>query len=417
MARRRGVLASLVQIQREAERERERRARAAAQGQRGAERAAAARGRAAVQDQKARDRLYAEERTREAAENTALLDQQVEVLQNVLAATLAVDDHLDLEALKAAPVIPAFDPAGVGSAPVAPEASAFAVESPSTLGRVFAGAKHAARAQQVQAEYQKALDAHAVATQRHAERVNEARRRHDADVARQREEHRQHVEQVEQLQRGLAERQPDAVVRYLDLVLEAAQYPDGFPHSWRLAYASNSGHLTIDYELPGPDVVPTEKTYKYVKATDSVTASPRPAAQVRSLYTELLRQTALRVVHEVLEADRRALVHTVVLNGYVSGADPATGRQVRHCLVALATSRERFLDVDLSRVDTAACLAHLEARISKDPTKLQAVESIVLDGALQADATLDTESDVQDDVASTAPVGQARSTSGASVPA
>ncbi len=393
MARRRGVLATFVQIQREADRDREGRARAAAKGQRDAERAAAARSRASVQDQKVRDRLYAEERTREAAEDTAHLDQQVEVLQNVLAATLAVDDHLDLEALKQAPFAPAFDPSTAGPPPLAPEAWDFAVEGPSTLGRLLSGAKHAARAQQGQADYQKALDAHNVATQQHTKRLEEARRRHEADAARQAEEHRQHVEQVSELQRGLAERRPDAVVRYLDLVLEAAEYPDGFPHSWRLGYAAGSGHLTIDYELPTLDVVPADKSYKYAKSTDSLTASPRPAAQVRSVYTEVLRQTALRVVHEVLEADRAAVVRTVVFNGYVSGTDPATGREVRPCVVALATSRERFLDIDLARVDTVACLAHLEARVSKDPSKLQAVQPIVLEGSLQADYTLDTESE------------------------
>ena len=38
-----------------------------------------------------------------------------------------------------------------------------------------------------------------------------------------------------------------------------------------------------------------------------------------------------------------------------------------------------------------ACLAHLEARVSKDPGKLQAVEPIVLTGSLEADYTLDTD--------------------------
>jgi len=126
---------------------------------------------------------------------------------------------------------------------------------------------------------------------------------------------------------------------------------------------------------------------------------------VRTIYAEVLRQTALRVVHEVLEADRAAAVRTVVFNGYVSGTDPATGREVRPCLVALATSRERFLDVDLARVDTVACLAHLEARVSKDPSKFQAVEPIVLEGSLQADYTLDTESEA-DQARTAAPASQ-----------
>ncbi len=393
MARRRGVLATFVQLQREAEQERERRARATLKSQREADRAAAARTRATVQDQKLRDRLYAEDRTREAAEDTTQVERQVEVLQSVLAATLRVDDHLDLEALKQPPPNPVFDPRAAGAPPSPPREEDFAVEGPSAMGRVFAASKHAARAEQRQTEYQKALDDHWVAAQRHAQRLEEARLRHETDVARQTQEHRQHVEEVSELQRGLATRQPEAVVRYLDLVLEAAEYPDGFPHSWRLAYASASGHLTIEYELPRVDVVPNDKAYKYVKSSDTITPSARPAAQVRSIYAEVLRQTALRVVHEVLEADRGGAVRTVVFNGYVNDTDPATGREIRPCLVSLATSRERFLDVELARVDTVACLAHLEARVSKDPSKLQPCEPIVLTGSLEADYTSDNESE------------------------
>jgi stress response protein SCP2 len=391
MARRRGVLATLVQMQREAERERERRARAAARSQRDANRAAAARNRAAMQDHKLRDRLYAETRTREAAEDTAQVECQIEVLQSVLATTLRVDDYLDLEALKRPPQHPVFDPLSVGAPPSPPSDCDFAVAGPSGLGRVFGTSKHAALVEQRQAEYQRALNDYRVAAQRHAQRLEEARLRHEADVARQAEEHRQHVKEVSALQRDLAARQPEAVVRYLDLVLEAAEYPDGFPHSWRLAYAAASGHLAIEYELPRVDVVPSDKAYKYVKSSDTITPTARPAAQVRSVYAEVLRQTALRVVHEALEADRGGAVRTVVLNGYVHDTDPATGREVRRCLLALATSRERFLDIDLARVNTVDCLVHLEARISKDPSKLLAVESIVLTGSLEADYTLDTD--------------------------
>lgn len=74
-------------------------------------------------------------------------------------------------------------------------------------------------------------------------------------------------------------------------MLEAAEYPDGFPHSWRLAYAAASGHLAIEYEFPRVDLVPTDKAYKYVKSSDTITPSARPPAQIRSIYTEVLRQT------------------------------------------------------------------------------------------------------------------------------
>jgi hypothetical protein len=94
MARRRGVVATLVQIQREAERDRQRRARDAAKAQRDAERAAAARSRAAIQDQKLRDRMYAEDRAREAAEETAQLEQLFLTWLGVISSTIVIDVFL-----------------------------------------------------------------------------------------------------------------------------------------------------------------------------------------------------------------------------------------------------------------------------------------------------------------------------------
>lgn len=122
MARRKGFLATMAQIQREAERDRAQRARIAARNERDAQRAAT---RAAIQDRQQRDRLYIEDRVRQAAEDTAQLEQEVEALQGILAATLDVDDFLDLEALKQPPTFPSFDPLVAGAPPRPPDPSAF----------------------------------------------------------------------------------------------------------------------------------------------------------------------------------------------------------------------------------------------------------------------------------------------------
>lgn len=237
-------------------------------------------------------------------------------------------------------------------------------------------------------KHQAAAERHHRATQLHAERVQSAHREHLARVAAMRVDHQNRVQEINTLQRGLAEKRPEAVIRYLDLVLESAVYPDGFPHSWTLRYTSSSGLLHIDYQLPTVDVVPKVKAFKYAKSAGTVNTTARPATQIRAVYASVVQQTALRVVHEILESDRQALVKTVVFNGRVHSTDPATGRNVRRCLIAVATTRERFLEVDLSRIDTSACLEHLEARVSKDPSKLIAVEPIELAGLLEADLTV-----------------------------
>ena len=377
MARRRGLVASIARMQREAERARAVRERDAARRARDAQRSQAARARERVADQKERARLYALSRAEEVAGDTAELEAEVAALEGVLASTLDVDDYLDLETLKQPLVLPQFEPRVAAVRP-APRLEVFLPDAPSGLGRAFGGgARHQERVQQAHAAFERAAAAHQVQLQAHGRDIEAARRRHDAEVARLTVEHREQVEQVTQLQRGLAAGLPEALVGYLDLVLEAAAYPDGFPHAWRLAYTPETRQLVVEYELPAREVVPAAKAYRYVKSSDTVTAVARSQAQVRALYSSVVAQTALRVVHEVLESDRAGRVASVVLNAHVTATDPGTGRPVRPCLVALGTTRSRFMELDLRRVDPAACLRHLEARVSRDPAALVPVEPMV----------------------------------------
>lgn len=378
MARRRGLVASIARMQREAERARAVRERDAARRARDAQRSQAARARERVADQKERARLYAVARAEEVAGDNADLEAEVAALEGVLASTLDVDDFLDLETLKQPLVLPQFDPSVAGAVRPAPRLEEFLPDAPSGLGRAFGGAaRHQERVQQAQAAFERAAAAHQVQLQAHGREFEAVRRRHDAEVARLTDEQREQIEQVTALQRGLAAGLPEAVVGYLDLVLEAAAYPDGFPHAWRLAYTPETRQLVVEYELPAREVVPVAKAYRYVKSSDTVTAVARSQAQIRALYSSVVAQTALRVVHEVLESDRAGRVASVVLNAHVTATDPGTGRPVRPCLVALGTTRSRFMELDLRRVDPAACLRHLEARVSRDPAALVPVEPMV----------------------------------------
>ncbi len=263
MARRSGVVSTLVRMQREAERQRVRQARAAAQSQRAA---AAARTRAAVQDQKLRARMYAEDRTREAADDTAQVEHQVEILQSVLAATLRVDDYLGPRGPRRNPRRTRYSTHSQSERLHHPPPQA---TSQSRARRPSGGCSPPRSMPLGPSSDRPSTNKPFTVTGPRRNSTRSGWKRRASNMTRtspvRREEHRKQVEEVSALQRGLAARQPEAVVRYLDLVLEAAEYPDGFPHSWRLAYAAGSGHLAIEYELPRVDVVPTDKSYRYVK--------------------------------------------------------------------------------------------------------------------------------------------------------
>jgi restriction system protein len=61
----------------------------------------------------------------------------------------------------------------------------------------------------------------------------------------------------------------------------------------------------------------------------------------------------------------------------VESVDRGTGRDVKTCVVTLRTTRDHFLQIDLRRVEPAACLKALNASVSKSPTELAPVRPVL----------------------------------------
>ena len=183
--------------------------------------------------------------------------------------------------------------------------------------------------------------------------------------------------EIDELRARLDAAEPEAIVDYFSLVLEQSAYPDGFSKTHRLAFVPESRQLVVEYELSPISVVSAIKSYRYVKARDAIDESPRPAAQVKRLYSLVVAQTALRSLHELFQADRDAKIETIVFNGYVDTIDPATGKAIKPHLVTVRVSRDAFLELDLANVEPLACSKGLNASVSKSPSELVPVRPIL----------------------------------------
>ncbi|URN06358.1 restriction endonuclease [Actinomadura madurae] len=370
-------MATVARMQREAESAAAARRRAEAAAQREAARARAAYERARAADEKERKRLYFEARVAEVAAQNESLAQRLEELDSILVSGLRTATRFNLNRLKEKPNVKPFDPGPAGHPEPPPWQEAFLPPPQTGVAKLFGGARHEEQVRQGQLNYQRACAEHAQREQarqatlsrlqqEHSRRTNEAEER----------ARRQHAE-VETFKRDLAEGRPDAVAAYFDLVLNAVSHPDGFPAKWRMAYVPESAQLVVEYDLPTIEVVPTVKTYRYVKTSDSVTETRRAAAQIKSQYTSVISQVALRVVRDLFEADTAGHVTAIVFNGMVDTIDAATGRPVRPCLLTLRTTRESFSELDLARVEPAACLKHLGAGVSRNSAELSPVRPVL----------------------------------------
>jgi len=407
MTRRRVSLYARAQAQRNAEKQRLTQMRAQAQAQtqaaRAAEKAQKAYLNAQIADQKERARLYTESRVAQVALQNEQLESVIAQLERLLTESLANDEFINFEKLKQAPIIPYFNPGPLAVAEPPPVQQRYFPPELSGLQKFLPGAKekHAQEMAKAQERYQMDTNAHAAREAVRQQRLIEARAMYDHQVAETRQQVAAQHAEIDAFQRDFATGAPPAIVEYFSMVLNASSYPENFPQHAKLAYIPESKQLVVEYDLPSLEIVLGVGSYKYVKAKDEVTETVRPLAQRKALYSSVIAQVTLRTLKELFKADRTGYVETIVFNrentritkfynddrtgyvetivfnGYVDTIDKGTGRPLRTCLVTLRTSRDIFMQLDLSRVDPLACLKVLNASVSKSPAELVPVRPVL----------------------------------------
>lgn len=414
MARKRGFFAELqyqqqlaekqrLQAQRSQARDYARAVREAELAQQRAERATTAALRASLADQKAAEkeakRLHLEA---QAAEVEALNSQLVEAadeLGSILEATLSVDDYVDLEQLRATAEHPPFTrgdlerptpdvvPIPAPAEPVFKEP-----EAPSGLGGLFGKRKHVAATAEAREAFEveharwqaevAAVPERQLAQMQESDRL-EQRRLQGLQAARdayQQECNAREGEVAEANARldaliaGLAIGEHSAVQEYVGIVLSNSVYPEVLEVEHDFEFDPVERELTLTVLVAPPERLPSEKSFRHVKASDEIVATALPKKDLKARCLSVVEQVAIRSLHEIFEADRAGRVQTIALRVATETADPATGMQQRVVFAAVAADRESFTSFDLHNVVAGATLAHLGAAVSKNPYDLVGID-------------------------------------------
>ncbi|MGD0019040.1 MAG: restriction endonuclease [Candidatus Limnocylindrales bacterium] len=379
MARRSGLYAAWAQASREKERQRQAQERAQAHAIKAREQAVRAAERSRAANERDAKRLHTEAREEETAALEAELASRIESLENILKATLAVDDYIDLDTLKQHPAIPPFAPGLLGQPIPRPQAGAYAVLEPTFAQRLIPGAKerHARAIAEAQMRLQRDNSAWEANEAARNAQLQAARGAYDREVAEITSKTAAQHAEIDAMKADLDRNDAESIRGYFEMVLSGSAWPDGFPQRFALAHDPQSKLLAIDYQLPDFSIVPTEKSYRYIKARDAIEPVAEAAAKRRTLYASAIAQSAIRIVHEVFEADRRAQIETIVLNGIVDTVDRATGQRQKPCIVSLRTTAATFGNIKLDAVDPAACLKGLSAAVSPSPADLAPVRPVL----------------------------------------
>ena len=412
---RRGFFAELEHQSRKASKERERANREAARKLAAADVqelvARMARERAAVQMVKSADaeRKRIEKETREAylaakesdvRELNEVLQQGYDEIDSLLAATLKVNDYVDLNSLRVKAVHPSFGRADL-EIPVPhptrieePKAPVLVPpEAPSFLAGLFGGAKKHAEAienaqrtheqalldwraacRDVLANRQKAEDVRARGEARRLETLKSERERYAVECAARESEAAARNSKLDELITNLGYGTADAIQEYVSIVLSNSVYPETFQVAHDFDYDPSTAELRLQILVPGPSEIPETKSFKYAKATDEIVSTSLSQKECRERYAGAIHQVAIRSFHEVFESDRRCHIKTISLEVGTNTIDPATGQPTYVPFIIAAAERESFKAFDLSAVVPGLTLSRLGAAVSKNPYSLVAAE-------------------------------------------
>lgn len=187
----------------------------------------------------------------------------------------------------------------------------------------------------------------------------------------------QNEQEVDGFEKAHKNGDTDAVSKYCSMVLEHSEYPEGFPQKFRVAYVPEPKELVVEYELPTKDIVPTVAEYRYIKTRDATDEKLRKPQEIKELYQDIVAALCLRSLHELLVADQGNHIDVIVFNGFVQTVDPTTGKDIRPYLISVRTTKEKFIDINLAKVDKQACLRNLGAQVSPQPDELLAVKPVI----------------------------------------
>jgi restriction system protein len=335
---------------------------------------------------KVRDREILGSKKQTAVERTEAVEMELGQLEEILHATLAVDDTVDWEQLKDTSDFPTPPPEmeppkqnlpkpGPDDPIYAPKLGLFDRVISSRRERVLAdsAARYEADSDAWLKYSEKTSRENAEAGARYAERLVDWEAKRSEFLQQQAERNDAVDRQRQAYESGSAA----AIIEYADLVLSNSSYLDYFPQEFELDYNADNRMLVVEYALPAPDDLPRLKSVKYVASRDELSEQFMPDSQSRKQYDSVLYKLALRTVHELFEADAIDVIDAIVFNGLVTSIDQTTGKKVTACVLSLQVTKTEFEEIDLAHVEPRACFKALKGVGSSKLHSLAAVAPIM----------------------------------------
>jgi restriction system protein len=300
-----------------------------------------------------RERIRSEkaEKKQQAIDKTELAIKTRESLQNILNATLEVDDKIDWMSLLDRRPYPADKP----------NLANFTKDSISKSLSFIPALKKKALAQKEseEAAYEKALAEYEKGKAKWELEQKES----NSTLARNKIAY----------EKGSA----DGIETYVSLVLDRSNYPDILNINGEVLFDEKTGTLLVELDLPSCEQIPRIEAHKYISSRDVIEEKPMKERVFSELYNTVLYQIMLRTLHEIFESDYKQWIKSVVLNGNAMVSNKATGASSTKTIATIQVQRDEFLAVNLANVEPAACFRHFKGITAGSLVDLTPVKPIL----------------------------------------
>ncbi len=167
---------------------------------------------------------------------------------------------------------------------------------------------------------------------------------------------------IEKEKSKLESKDSKEIEKYFSFVLNHSIYPKDIEltKSFELSYLEDRNTIVVSYNLPKEKIVPIYNNYKFIKKDDTITKSNIKESERESIYNNIIYMITLRTIKEIFDSDEKGFVESVVFNGWLDYIDKRNGKDSRSCIITLETTKEKFNDINLNRVDCKECIKGLK---------------------------------------------------------
>jgi restriction system protein len=163
----------------------------------------------------------------------------------------------------------------------------------------------------------------------------------------------------EGIQEGYKKREKQSVVKRLEYVIDNIKLPSSVPHTWDIDFDEEQQIAIIEVGLP--DVVHQPPSKTVIQKSGAV-KKPLNQTERKEHVPKIHPAILLRTAYEIFRNDSDGIISLLVLNGWVTFDDPATGTNTKAYTASLMVEREQMINLNLTKIDPLVAFDNLHGK-------------------------------------------------------